>query len=735
MPLRIADLPLADKVAAANAAAQSGVGSATKARQRDSVVSQVERVAAASGSIDTHKSQIGRGTSSSAAKSTASDSSSVEVIEPTKKASSSTGVTKQSTATKKEDTQSDNMEYSTVWTCDVCNEEQFNSFAEAAEHEKICQGKKAKKPQDPSGRKKNQLIKLFSPILNESADSANFSKLSKYHRLVLKSLQLLYVPQAKSGEGTVSFHCQYCNEDFASGHSAASGHSWSVHAIAETLPSLLETHLAACKAVSDEGKKLSSAKSWGMSFEEFLSKFFSENGIMEQPHGRGVVVLPSGDFQLMPGWEKSKRGRQLMAGGKKRGRSAAGTKPTTTTTAKRQKASKTAPSKRSEHKEIKYGNMGCKLASVDDSVFLLAPIDGIPFLSSFSREASKNLTPSEKLLLQQIELFTLHSKLIESAKLGAPPQSVGIRCRSCIANRESSDTRGCCFMKLSSVSNLSRDVLLMAMEHVVSCRLIKAKDVKVIKEVKDGGSGELKEYCNLISKLYSLDDSKEGKGGVVWGDSPKVPTGYSTPRDVDGLALVTPTPDLETENPPSKASEEVKPMVQDGAGVEAKEKEVTEEPAPQIGEGWIRQSIARSSGGKSRVDHYYVSPGGRKFRSMPEVQRYLDSIESGEGKPEPKNPASKEAEDAKPSACVEKSNTTQDECKVMGQPTGMEIDSKEELVKSDKEGVTPTGAMAVDEPAPGLPQKTNSSPEDAEVNPAHPKSDSSPDVSMLTHYP
>ena len=253
--------------------------------------------------------------------------------------------------------------------------------------------------------------------------------------------------------------------------------------------------------------------------------------------------------------EKSKRGKQLTGGSKKRGRPF-GSK---STAAKRQKAPKAAePPPRPKHNKIKFGDMGCKMHNEQGTQFCLGPLDGIPFLSSFSQGTKQLLWlhSSEKFLLQQLELFTLSPKLVELEKLNAPPQSVGIRCRNCIA-----DKNGCCFVKISSVNNMCRDLLLMAMDHVISCRFMKAKDVKVLQELKGRDRDCLAKYCSWIAKLYCLKDSKSGDGNhlaVVWGDSPKVSGEYCSPEDVDvNLLLGADIPNLEAETPPAKEEEEV----------------------------------------------------------------------------------------------------------------------------------------------------------------------------------
>ena len=256
--------------------------------------------------------------------------------------------------------------------------------------------------------------------------------------------------------------------------------------------------------------------------------------------------------------ERSKRFSQLNAGKKRRGRPATAT-TATKPGAKRRRSSKTGESPgdkstpKPKHKDLQFGDMGCKMHNEEGTIFTLGPLDGLPFVTTFSREASKKILQPHRFMLQQMELFTISTELIESTKLNCSPDSVGIRCRHCIADKD-----GCCFMKLSSVKNLSRDVLVMAMEHLAGCKFMKAKDAKVIQDVKKGDIDYLNKYCNWIASLYCLEDSKPEKPpGVVFGDSPKVPGGYSTPADVDvSSVLGRPMPNLiKAETPPPKVAE------------------------------------------------------------------------------------------------------------------------------------------------------------------------------------
>lgn len=47
------------------------------------------------------------------------------------------------------------------------------------------------------------------------------------------------------------------------------------------------------------------------------------------------------------------------------------------------------------------------------------------------------------------------------------------------------------------------------------------------------------------------------------------------------------------------------------------------QPCPDIGKGWLVQTIPRKTG--NHIDRYWYSPCGRRFRSRPEVDRFLQS--------------------------------------------------------------------------------------------------------------
>ena len=55
----------------------------------------------------------------------------------------------------------------------------------------------------------------------------------------------------------------------------------------------------------------------------------------------------------------------------------------------------------------------------------------------------------------------------------------------------------------------------------------------------------------------------------------------------------------------------------------------TEEFCPEFGSGWKRVGSKRSKGDKKgTLDYHYLSPGGHKFKSRPEVEKFLTCLES-----------------------------------------------------------------------------------------------------------
>ena len=225
-----------------------------------------------------------------------------------------------------------NSEWLTVWTCDVCKVAQFESYDAAVEHEKSCKGQDALiKPQDqviersalppsetsPLKRKNVETATdtkakiIFSPIISDSSDSIHYHEISKYHRLVLESLQLLQLPSHyATGErlGIGAFHCHFCSKKISPPNHGGSGiaRDWSMDNIVNKLPATVFAHLRTdCKPAQKiyGTEKLYTAEysqSKGDKFEKFLQHFFAENGITVLPDVGGIAVLHDDDFMNNP---------------------------------------------------------------------------------------------------------------------------------------------------------------------------------------------------------------------------------------------------------------------------------------------------------------------------------------------------------------------------------------------------------------------------------------------------
>ena len=220
---------------------------------------------------------------------------------------------------------------------------QFPTFEEAVEHEKGCTGggggegldmggngtKGGGGPQDPTASSSSVVagrgstattsgptvpstdeITLFSPVLRDVFP--NSSQISRYHRLILKSIRLLHSPcggRERRG-GSVSFHCRHCTcvfsppgfEDDNKKGDDPPPPLWTINKIVEMLPSRVENHIInECEGLPAERTILPTAKSSGkMPFDRFIATFFTDNGIMDSPDGPGgrisTVVLPDEDF-------------------------------------------------------------------------------------------------------------------------------------------------------------------------------------------------------------------------------------------------------------------------------------------------------------------------------------------------------------------------------------------------------------------------------------------------------
>ena len=363
MPLRVADLPLANKVegSGGDGGLATDMPTATSGNVAGTLVDNVERVASAAANssvvgnneqvkrkvgdiMDSYRDEVREGSSNDAKKkNTTSSSSDTTSSPPAKKMKHNEKEVinvDEIDIPSDDDKEKNSLEWATVWTCDICKEKQFNSFEDAVEHERHCEGKKEEDtPQDedekdqkkaavatkekmappttdaavatkekmpppttPSPSKSNQMVTLFSPILNDISDSKNYSEISQYHQIMLKSLQMLHRKVSSSSEegGTVSFQCQFCNQSFSPTGDEA---SWTLEDIEEVLPALVFSHLTnGCKGVPFEESQLSTTNTSGkILFDDFLSLYFSENGIVDRLDGRGVVVLSDEEFMKMPG--------------------------------------------------------------------------------------------------------------------------------------------------------------------------------------------------------------------------------------------------------------------------------------------------------------------------------------------------------------------------------------------------------------------------------------------------
>jgi hypothetical protein len=255
-------------------------------------------------------------------------------------------------------------------------------------------------------------------------------------------------------------------------------------------------------------------------------------GLTDGGGGGGAVAIAAGVANAAAVGVRA-RSASASTAGKKRGRPFGGRN---NEVVKRQRLaeitehdSKNTPP-RSNHKDIKYGDMGCKMHNKHGQMFVIAPLDGIPFLTSFSNDSSKLLPSAVRLSLQLFELFTLSLELMKSAKMNGSPLSVGIRCRGCIADRN-----GCCFIRLSSAGSMFRELHIMVTKHLVGCSYMLAKDAKVIQEWMVADHKPILDFCTWIARLYGMEVLSSGGADscVVWGSSQKVPAGYCSPAEIN----------------------------------------------------------------------------------------------------------------------------------------------------------------------------------------------------------
>mmetsp|Transcript_7560 Transcript_7560/g.12476 ORF Transcript_7560/g.12476 Transcript_7560/m.12476 type:complete len:710 (-) Transcript_7560:51-2180(-) len=462
------------------------------------------------------------------------DDSSVEIIDSADK----TAAPLPPSAPASEPTQKD-PNYITCWTCDVCKIANFKTYKEAEEHEVQCkidmETKKKEKETLPKkqankgveqhlgdSRQLAKNVELFSPFVQSVSDSADFEKISNCHAAILQSVRLLHHPF----NGSVALQCQYCNQEMST--------TWTFKKMTEMLPVLVCNHILECQNAPPEVVESmqehitnildkSSEIVGELSFGKFLESFLLANGIVEGAikGDKQLVVIPDDKFRKINGSEMSKRGRQASSStaliGTKKGKRQDGSSAESSPSSKRTKI-------QSVHEEMKIGDMDCQLHYEEGRSMYVGPLDGLPFLTSLLQKEAKYLHPSQKILLAQLEIFELTPKIMKGANDG----SLGLRCQNCITEKN-----GCCFMKLTSVDNLARDVLLFGKEHVVRC-ITKQKVTKQILEALAGGDSELSKYCKLLANLYCLEQRQiGGKIHVKFGECPTIPSGYSHTHDID----------------------------------------------------------------------------------------------------------------------------------------------------------------------------------------------------------
>eukprot|EP00985_Skeletonema_marinoi_P016451 scaffold8861_cov117-Skeletonema_marinoi.AAC.1 len=371
-------------------------------------------------------------------------------------------------------------------------------------------------------------VVLFSPFVQSVTDSADFEKISNCHAAILQSVKLLHHPF----NGSVALQCQYCNQGMSS--------TWTYKKMTEMLPVLVCNHILECQNAPAEVVESmqqhitnilnkSSEIIGELSFGKFLESFLPANGIVEGAikGDKQLVVMPDDKFKKINGCEMSKRGRHACSStaliGTKKGKRQDSSSVESSPSAKRPKQLQ------SVHDEIKIGDMDCQLHYDEGRSMYVGPLDGLPLLTSMLQKEAKYLPPSQRVLLAQLEIFELSPKIMKGASNG----SLGLRCQNCVTEKN-----GCCFMKLTSVNNLARDVLLFGKEHVVRC-VTRQKVTKQIHESLVAGEGELSKYCKLLANLYCLEQRHiGGKIHVKFGECPTIPAGYCRPCDIDFRSIL-----------------------------------------------------------------------------------------------------------------------------------------------------------------------------------------------------
>ena len=149
---------------------------------------------------------------------------------------------------------------------------------------------------------------------------------------------------------------------------------------------------------------------------------------------------------------------------------------------------------------------------------------------------------------------------------------------------------------------------------------------------KNGTSikGNIKSFFTSVprdkkSKKNAPAAAKKSSSSPSRASSSKTTGEQSTPDTAPNSPMKSPVSSRKkTSGPPASfiLKSPAKPTLPDGA-VECKY------PCDEIGEGWTQQVVARKSSAGKASDRYYYNPEGKKFRSMAEVNRFLNA-EAGE---------------------------------------------------------------------------------------------------------
>lgn len=197
---------------------------------------------------------------------------------------------------------------------DICNEKQFNSFDEAAEHEKTCTGVTTSEESKTATADVNERKALLSPILGDKCTATSKDSISKYYCAILESLNLVY----KVSTGAVLFQCHYCSAFYDSS-------SWTLKRVGKSLPSMVLKHV---KLVGHKGRERGNAAKVGCGnipsvalskilesessknsgktrFEEFVRVYFESNRVVERKGKDDVAQLVVMTDEEFAKWKKT----------------------------------------------------------------------------------------------------------------------------------------------------------------------------------------------------------------------------------------------------------------------------------------------------------------------------------------------------------------------------------------------------------------------------------------------